>query len=330
MRFLIAGLGSVGRRHLRNLLALGETDLVLLRSGQGTLPPDPDLDGLATERDLTAALAFKPDGVIVSNPTALHLDVAIPAARAGCHLFLEKPLSASFDHVRELETAAKEQGVRVMVGFQYRYHPGLLTARRLLQEEAIGRPVAARAHYGDYLPAWHPWEDYRRSYSASAELGGGVVLTLCHPLDYVPWILGEVAEISAQTGVLGGLGIDVEDTADITLRLSRGTLATIHLNYLQQPPMHRFEVIGTTGSLSWDQVDGGVRVFREARRGWEVFPTPPSFERNDMFLAEMRRFVDVVRGQAEPEPDLQDGLHALRLALIAREAARQKKTLPFA
>ncbi len=89
---MIAGLGSIGRRHLRNLVALGEHDILLFRTHRSTLPDD-ELAEYPVETDLEKALAHKPDAVIVANPTACHLDVALPAAKAGCHLFLEKPIA---------------------------------------------------------------------------------------------------------------------------------------------------------------------------------------------------------------------------------------------
>src|SRR5690349_12225916 len=123
MKFLIAGLGSIGRRHFRNLISLGERDIVLLRSHRATLSDD-ELNGYPVETDLKEALSrHKPDAVIVSNPTALHLDVAIPAADAGCHILLEKPVSHSMDRLDALQTAAQKSGSRILVGFQFRYHP---------------------------------------------------------------------------------------------------------------------------------------------------------------------------------------------------------------
>ncbi|MBI2330734.1 MAG: Gfo/Idh/MocA family oxidoreductase [Chloroflexi bacterium] len=89
MKYLIAGLGSVGRRHMRNLVALGEMDIVLYRTHKATLPDD-ELAGYPVETDLAEALKrHKPDAVIISNPTSLHLDVAIPAAEAGCAILLD-------------------------------------------------------------------------------------------------------------------------------------------------------------------------------------------------------------------------------------------------
>ena len=172
MRFLIAGLGSIGRRHLRNLALLGERDIILFRTHRSTLP-DEELDGYPVEIDLAAALARQPDAVIVSNPTALHMDVAVPAARAGCHLLLEKPVSHNLAHMTELQQVLHYSGKQALVGYQFRFHPGLQQAKRLLEQGAIGNPLSVRAHWGEYLPGWHPWEDYRRAYSALPELGGG-------------------------------------------------------------------------------------------------------------------------------------------------------------
>jgi predicted dehydrogenase len=116
MKFLIAGFGSIGRRHLRNLLALGEEDIVLYRSNRSTLPDD-EIARFPVETDLQAALAHRPDAVIVSNPTALHLDVAIPAAKAGCAVLLEKPVSHSLDQAEAFRSAVAQGGARVLVGF---------------------------------------------------------------------------------------------------------------------------------------------------------------------------------------------------------------------
>ena len=115
MKFLIAGLGSIGRRHFRNLIALGEKDIILLRTRKATLPDD-EIAGYPVETDIhEALLKHKPDAVIVANPTALHMDIAIPAAEAGCHILLEKPISDSLDRVEELQKAAQKSNVVVVI-----------------------------------------------------------------------------------------------------------------------------------------------------------------------------------------------------------------------
>jgi predicted dehydrogenase len=330
MKFLIAGLGSIGRRHLRNLLALGERDILLLRTFQSTLP-DEELAEFPVETDLEAALAQRPDAVIVSNPTAHHLEVAIPSATAGCHLLLEKPVSHSVQGLDELQAVVRRSGVQVLVGYQFRFHPGLQKAKQLLVEGAIGRPLSVHAHWGEYLPDWHPWEDYRDGYSARADLGGGVALTLSHPIDYLRWFFGEIQELWAFTASRSDWHLDVEDTAVVGLHFENGILGSLHLDYNQRPPAHRLEVIGTHGTMRWDSSDGAVTVCRaqesknqpNTQAEWQTYPitTGQVYERNQMFLAEMSHFLEIVRGTATPICTLEDGIQANRLALGILESA---------
>ena len=321
MKFLIAGFGSIGRRHLRNLLALGQEDIVLYRSHRSTLDDD-EIARFPVETDLQKALAHKPDGVIISNPTALHLDVAIPAARAGCHILMEKPISHTLDDIPVLEKALKEGGGKMLVGFQFRFHPGLRQAKQLLDDGAIGDLISVRSHWGEYLPDWHPWEDYRQSYAGRKDLGGGVVRTLCHPLDYLRWLVGELESVWALTGNLGGLGINVEDVCEIGLQFDRGVLGSVHLDFCQRPPRHTLEMIGNQGTITWDNADGGVRLYRAETAAWEDFPVPDGFDRNDLFLAETRNFINMIAGSEEPVCSFEDGKRAMDVVLAVCQSSR--------
>jgi predicted dehydrogenase len=325
MKFLIAGLGSIGRRHLRNLRTLGEQDILLYRTHQATLPED-DLAGLLVETDLRRALAQEPEAVIVANPTALHLETAIAAAEAGCHILLEKPISHSLEGVKRLEEAAQRSGSRILVGFQFRFHPTLRKAAELLGAGALGRILSVRAHWGEYLPNWHPWEDYKKSYAARGDLGGGVILTLCHPLDYLRMLLGEVQALWALTSATN-FGLAVEDTAEIGLRFNSGAIGSVHLDYNQQPGAHRLEIIGSDGTLAWDNATGLLRRYLPANKEWEDYPAPAGFERNVMFVEEMRHFIQVARGEADSLCTLADGKRALELALAALCSARESKMI---
>jgi predicted dehydrogenase len=319
MKVMIAGFGSIGRRHFRNLLALGERDIVVYHTGHSTLPDD-ELVGFPVESDLRAALAYQPEAAIISNPTALHLEVAIPAAECGCHLLLEKPISHSMARVDNLQQAIKLNDVRVLVGYQFRFHPGLQQIKKQLQDKSIGEPLSVHAHWGEYLPGWHPWEEYKESYAARIELGGGVILTLSHPLDYLHWFFGEVESLAAFTSQKG-LNLAVEDVAEISLRFKNGVLGSIHLDYNQRPPAHWLEIIGTRGTIRWDNSDGIVRMARVEKDrkdpSWQEFSPPESFERNTMFLDEISHFTEVTRGKVQPVCTLNDGITALRLALSA-------------
>jgi predicted dehydrogenase len=321
MRILICGLGSAGQRHLRNLVALGIEDLILLRSGKSTLPDD-EISVFPQEGRIEDALEhWKPDAVVVSNPTSLHMEVALPAAVAGCHIFLEKPISHSMDNLEAFEEAILKNEKRVLVGFQFRHHPGLKQVKQLIHEGAIGDVLGVRVNWGEYLPDWHPWEDYRQSYSARRDLGGGVVLTLCHPFDYLRWILGEIVDVTAELNTSGMLELDVEDLADVILRFESGVVGNVHLDYLTRPPKHSLELIGTEGKLQWDNNDGTVQWWSASMDVWTTITAPADFERNRLFLDEMRNFLRVIEGEENPICSLDDGKKALQIALAAKKSS---------
>jgi predicted dehydrogenase len=321
LRLIVCGLGSIGQRHVRNLITLGERDVILYRTGKSTLS-DQEFTDLHVERDLNAALErWRPDAVVVSNPTSLHLDVAIPAAEAGCHLLIEKPLSHSLDGMDQLRAALERGGGKILVGFQFRFHPGLQAVKKLLDSDSIGRPISVRAHWGEYLPDWHPWEDYRLGYSARADLGGGVVLTLCHPFDYLGWFFGEVLAVKAIVGSMSDLGLEVEDTAEILLTFENGPLASIHLDYNQRPASHWLEIIGVKGTIHWDNADGSVHWWSNDKIGWQELTVPDDFERNTLFLNEMRHFLNIIAGKEEPICTLEDGIRALEIAVAVKQSA---------
>ena len=328
LKVLFAGLGSIGQRHLRNLRQLAPAVHVVAYRVRGQpIPPDLQGDWLVECDDLIEALDLNPVAAVVCNPTSLHLPVALTAARKGCHLLIEKPVSHSLNGLDELQAAVNARGVRVQVGFQFRFHPCLQAIKRWLVEGAIGHVVCAHTHWGEYLPDWHPWEDHRQAYSARADLGGGVILTLCHPFDYLRWLLGEVHSVSAAVGRLGGLEIDVEDTADVILRFASGIIGTVHLDYVQQPPSHWLQITGQQGMIRWDNADGAAHCYRADRDEWETIPAPDGFERNTLFLDEMRHFLQCVVGRARPEITLDDGIRALEIALAAKRSAREGRAV---
>jgi predicted dehydrogenase len=329
MKILIAGLGSIGRRHLRNLLALGEKDILLYRTHKSTIP-DEELAPFPTETDLSAALDHHPDAVIVANPTALHMDVALPAARAGCHLLIEKPVADKWGSTLEnLSQVTRDRSIKTLVGFQFRFHPVLQQIKTILDTRALGRLYTFRIHWGEYLPGWHPWEDYRQSYAARRELGGGVVNTLCHPLDYTRWLFGEVHSLSAVTSKVSALELDVEDAAEITVMLESGALGSIHLDYLQRPPAHWLSVNCEKGHIHWDNETGCAKIYHAGDQRWEYLDPPDGFERNTLFLDEMHHFLDLIFGGAESHCSLVDGIMALKLTEAVHESNRTHQQIIF-
>ena len=327
MKILIAGYGSIGRRHFRNLLNIGVDDILFYSTQNSTIEND-EISGFIIETDLKKALAHKPDAVIVSNPTSLHLEVAIPAAKAGCHLLIEKPLSHNMERIDELRRIVNKTGNKVLIGFQFRYHPGLQKIKELLIEKKIGNPLSVRVQWGEYLPGWHPWENYRNGYSARADLGGGVVLTLCHPFDYLRWLFGEFNSVQAFLGYSGELGLtEVEDIAEINLKFESGVIGSVHLNYIQRPPTHNLEIIGSEGTIYWNGLEGSLKIFQANTGKWKEYFLNENFERNDLFLSEMQHFIDIIKTGKVPICSLDDGIMIQKLIESTKLSERKSKVI---
>jgi predicted dehydrogenase len=251
---------------------------------------------------------------------------------------LEKPVSHSLDGLDILAETAEKKGSRILVGFQFRYHPTLNKARELIWNGVLGQILTVHAHWGEYLPNWHPWEDYRQSYAARADLGGGVVGTLTHPLDYLRYLLGEVAALWSFNAHISPLEMDVEDIAEIGLKFASGAVGGVHVNYVQRPPVHRLEIVGTNGTLRWDNDDGTLHFhkmpapfgsFSEAPLPPETesFPLPEGFDRNDLFLAQTRHFLSVVGGVDEPVCTLEDGICIQKMVVSVHESQRTGRVI---
>ncbi|HOJ00744.1 MAG TPA: Gfo/Idh/MocA family oxidoreductase [Anaerolineaceae bacterium] len=324
MKILIAGLGSIGRRHLRNLVRLGEQDILLFRTHHATLA-DEELAGYPVVTDLEKALGQKPDAAVISNPTALHLSVALPCAQAGCALFLEKPLSVDCEGLDELQDVLRKKGNPALVGFQFRFHPAFCQIAQWIKDGLVGKIYSAEVYWGEYLPDWHPWEDYRVSYSARKELGGGVLLTLCHPIDYIRWLLGEVKSVSGFVSQVSDLELEVEDVADIRMRHVSGAYSHIHLDYFTRPKRHTLQIIGSHASISWDETSNEIRLYQPNEKGWSTIRPPADFERNDLFLTEMRHFLNVIKQREKPACSIADGIRVQQIIMAAYQSAEQQQ-----
>jgi predicted dehydrogenase len=305
-----------------NAAAAGVEDLTVLHNGAQRRPLPL---GVQVETDLNHALSRKPQAAVIANPTSLHVDYALAAARAGCHLLIEKPLSHAPRGIDELRKEVADQGLVAMVGYQFRFHPSLRQVRSWLLEKAIGEIVSANVVWGEYLPDWQPWRDYRTSYSARASLGGGVLLTLSHPIDYLRWLLGEVVSVSAMTAMRSGLEIDVEDTALIHLEFETGAIASLSLNYVQRPTQHNFTIVGRDGVIRWDNVDGLALLEVNGKRSEAAVPR--QFERNALFIDELNHFFDCAAGGDKPTCSLEDGERTLAVCLAAKESARSRRRI---
>ena len=321
MKIAVIGCGSIGKRHIRNLLALGVHDIIAYDKDAKLLAAVENDTGIKVFYSLPEIISRKPDAVLVCTPNSLHVPIAFKFAKIGSHLFIEKPLSHNLDGVDQLLAEAREQKLVTMVGCNFKFHPSFIKMKVILESGILGKILSARCQFGQYLPDWHPWEDYRTGYSARSDLGGGILLD-SHEFDYMQWFLGDVSELFCFAGKVSNLEIDTEDTAEVLLKFQNGTIAEIHLDYTQRTYQRNYEFFGENGTLKWNFEDRKVMLYLANENKWEVFVEPGNYDLNAMYKEQMKHFLDSIVNEKETVTEIFAGWKTLKLIMAAKESAK--------
>jgi predicted dehydrogenase len=335
MKILIVGLGGIGQRHVRNLRTLFGDDVEILafrvRRLLTTVTEKLDVeDGVNVElkysvrvfNDLDLALSQDPDIAFVCNPSSMHIPVALKIVEKGCHLFIEKPLSHNIEHIEKLISIIDQKNLISLVGFQMRFHPCIHKLKNILNDNLIGKVLSVRVQVGEFLPGFHKYEDYRHMYASKKELGGGVVLSQIHELDYLYWLFGLPLRIFALGGHLSSLEIDVEDIASILMEFKyKDSTFPVHLqmDYVQRPPSRTCDILGDRGKINVDLRSNKLTVFGDDGNISEDYSIE-NFDRNKMFLDEVNHFLSCVENKQRSIVTVQDGYQSLRMALLIKES----------
>lgn len=342
MKILFTGLGSIGQRHLRLLRKLrhNQDEILAFRSRCKHIDVvlDDNMDMVEGEsltemytitefEDLDDALSQNPDLVFVTNPTSLHVSTAIKSAKAGCNLFIEKPLSDSEEGIEELIKVVKNKNLVALVGYQQRFHTGILKIKTWLEEKRIGNIISARFENGEYLPKWHPYEDYRQSFAARKDLGGGVIFGINHELDYIIDLFGMPNRVFATAGNLSHLDVELEDSALVVAMYDvyAGTIpVTVNMDYLQYPPVKSGVIVGDQGRIIWDYIANNAKLIdRETGRVFDAWEDA-EYKRNDMFVSQLNHLFQCLEGLKEPQVTIEDSRQSIKIALAARKSIETK------
>jgi predicted dehydrogenase len=320
MRFLVIGAGSIGRRHCRNLVALGQqvtvwdVDPVRLREGGM-------LEGVSPAASLDDVLADGPDAALICTPPVSHPELARRALDSGAHLFVEKPIADTSREIPALIQEAERRRRVLVVGFNLRFLPSLRRIKALLENKHVGRVLAARVEFGSYLPDWRPDRDYRDNYAVDAALGGGVLLDAIHEFDYLGWLFGEASEVFCAAAHVSDLAGDTEDLAESTVRYECGVLAQVHLDYLQRSYRRNLQIIGETGTIVWDYPTHRVTI--HPSRGAPESESVNDGDPGEMYREELRHFLRCLDGRESPLVDGWEALRSLRVVEAARRSAAE-------
>lgn len=319
MKLLIIGCGSIGQRHIRNLISLKAGDLLVFDIDPYKLDKvKGEFSNLTVSDDLNILWKAKPSIAFIAVPNSWHIKYALEAAKKGCHLFIEKPLSHNLKGVDQLIELAKTKKLITMVGCNMRFYWAINSIKKLLEKRAVGKLISARIETGQYLPDWHPEEDYREMYSARKKLGGGVILDAIHEIDYSMSLFGEVKDVLCMFGRLSDLEIETEDVAELLLRFKDRLIVSIHLDYIQRVYSRSCKIIGEEGTIFWDFNDHKIKYFSAKTKRWREIDEPRGYDTNQMYIDEVRYFLSAVKNNRKTVNEVVDSLSALKVALKAK------------
>lgn len=322
-QILVLGAGSVGKRHLKNLAALGARGFAMdprrdrLEEAAGEVTLVESFESLEEISDAWRDI----DGVVVASPPAFHVDQCIAALEQGKPVLLEKPVSPTLASSRRLaDICARPGAAPLLLGYTYRWWEPLREFRRQIIDGAVGQPLNARFVMSAHLGDWHPWERYQDFFMASAALGGGALLDESHFVDLMLWFFGMPRSIYGRVEKISGLELDSDDNVDIVASYESGLRVYIHLDLYGRPHQKYVSVTGEGRTIEWSFEPNCWRVADTPDFQWRE--SRYDGERNDMFMAVASEFLDLVERGGTPSCTIADGVDVMRVVEACRRSTQ--------
>ncbi len=311
MNYKIAfvGLGSIATRHLKNVAAFlsnrGDTySIDLYRSQMRPLPEE--LQPLVKDVYLYAEVIpaeRQYDVVFVTNPTSMHYETLEKFCKNTKSFFIEKPVfgSTSVDET----IFEKLKGIKSYVACPLRYNAVLQYVKNNVDLDQV---YSARAISSSYLPDWRPGQDYRKTYSAHKELGGGVSIDLIHEWDYLTWLFGMPTECKQMISKVSKLEIDSDDLA-IYIGRNEKTTFELHLDYFGRQTLRTLDLFTDEDTIHCDLIGGTVSYLKKGET------VKLESERNAFQIKEIEHFFEIINNKTDNDSTPE---HAYRVLKIAK------------
>jgi predicted dehydrogenase len=311
-KILVCGAGSIGQRHIKNLQNLN-INVSAWRSRKELVKELSDQYKINVYTDFDCALE-RVDAVVVATNTNKHIDIALKSIDKGKAIFIEKPIAKSLSEVTPLVNKVSKNNNIIEIGFQLRAHPNLIKIYDLTRQKLFGPLYTYRAVVGQRLDKWRPGTDYRESYSASEDRGGGALLDLIHEIDLINWLTGGIEKVYGNVSNVSDLEMSADDLVNITLINKNGAVGQIQMDMVSPEYRRNLELVYRDAIIYWDYVSG--KLYKKMNgKVLLLDETPKTFERNTMFLNQMNHFINRVKGSLEaPLCSLESGIDAQKIA----------------
>lgn len=315
MKFLVVGLGSMGKRRIRNLKQLSQNDIIGFDTKEDRCKESQAKYSIQTFTDISFALKEKPNVMIISTPPDLHMKYAKIAIENKLHFFTEA--SVVQEEMSEIIQSLKSSDIIGLPSCTMRYHPIVLQVNKLINSNKIGKPLAFLYHSGQYLPDWHPWEDYRTFYVSKRETGACREIV---PFELI-WLIstfGEIASLIATKTKVSNLDIDIDDIYNVLLEFKNGMQGNLTVDVIARFPFRQLKILGESGVITADWSERIVKYYINDQ-GWNTIQIDDGkIEKNYIhgdgpYVEEMRNFIKTIKKEIPQSYTFEADLKILKI-----------------
>lgn len=328
MKFLIVGLGSMGKRRIRNLQYLRAGDIIGFDLQEDRTKEATEKYKIRTLGNFEEAMDENPDALIICTPPDLHVKYALIAATNNKHFFVEA--SVVDEGMDELIALCKGKKIVAAPSCTMRFHPSVRKIRELVNSGVIGKPLAFTYHSGQYLPDWHPWEDYRKFYVAKKETGAAREI-VSFELVWLTWMFGNIDAISCFKGKLSKLDVDIDDAYQIIIKFKSGVFGHMLIDVISRVPDRSCKIFGEEGVTLWDW-GVGAKVYTAKDKCWTNYPEKGGIAvegytekiKEEPYIEEMDRFIRAIKKEEKYPYTLEEDKTILDLLYAAEKSSDDK------
>ncbi|MBU4491742.1 MAG: Gfo/Idh/MocA family oxidoreductase [Euryarchaeota archaeon] len=318
MNVIVIGYGSIGKRHVDNLLKLRQIGQVIVCSNHlDSFQNHPEKEKLKLVRSLEELSPMISSGrqfdfAIIANETYKHVETANTIAESGIHLFIEKPISDSVTKAISLKKIAEKSNIKIFVAYNFRFLGAIQYVKNQISSGVIGSLYFAEIEVGQYLPSWRPLSDYRESYSARKEQGGGAALDLSHEIDYMRYLFGDPVSWKSMKSKVSDLDINSEDIFKGIYQFSSGFLCSVHTDYIRHNKKRGINIVGSKGTLECDFIKKYIKMQTNSGE-ISLLEDVHLFDVDESYKSELNHFIECIEKDKKPQITLDDGIEVLNL-----------------
>ena len=335
MKVLVVGLGSMGKRRIRNLKRAGIADILGFDLNPERRSEVEKTYGAITTATFEEAMSTSPTALIISTPPNLHMGYAKAAVETGKHFFSEAGTSTG--GIDEVSAIAAARNLVAAPSCTMRFQPSIKRMKQLIDAGRVGRVLTYTHHCGQWLPDWHPDEDYRKFYVSRRETGACREI-VPFELTWLNWLLNEpVSRVAAIKSKISNLDCDIDDIYHLLVEYKGGAIGHVQVDVLARAPVRHLRIIGEIGTLEWSLTDKILKLFETNANGWTTFEEPKAqiekgyseMSNETMYDEEIASFLSAIRGECPWGNSMADDKSTLELLLSAEMSSDRSVIVKF-